>query len=252
MKTRHLLSIPLLAILPALIARADSVGDLVKRGDAYEAKFDNQKALDAYLAAEKLAPANAELLRRIAQEYGELMADTNSDDEKRALGSKALDYAKRAVAADPHDAMAVLAVAVCYGRIAPLMDNKTKIADSRYVKEYADKALALDPRNDLTYNVLGSWNYELAGLNPMLRTIAGWIYGSLPDASYAEAVKDFQHALELNPNRLANHIGLGRADAAMGKTAEARAELERGLSMPDQAKDDPYVKAQGRETLRGL
>jgi tetratricopeptide (TPR) repeat protein len=252
MVTHILLTFPLLALLASITARADSPDDLVKRGDAYEAKFNDQKALDAYLAAEKLAPPSAELIRRIAQEYGEMMADTNSDDEKRSLGEKALDYAKRAVAADPHDAMAELAVAVCYGRIAPLLDNKTKIAYSRHVKEYADKALALDPNNDLTYNVLGSWNYELASLNPLMRSIAGWIYGSLPDASYEEAAKDFQHALELNPNRLANHIGLGRADAAMGKNAEAKVELERGLSMPDQAKDDPYVKAQGRESLRGI
>jgi len=130
--------------------------------------------------------------------------------------------------------------------------NKTKIAYSRLVKEYADKALTLDPKNDLTYNVLGSWNYELAGLNPFLRALAGLIYGQLPDASYEEAAKDFQTALRLNPGRLANHIGLGRAYAAMGRTAEARAELERGLAMPDQAKDDPFVKEQARETLRGI
>jgi tetratricopeptide (TPR) repeat protein len=238
--------------LLAVLARADSPDALIKQGDALDAKFENQKALDVYLAAQKLGPPNAEILRRIAQEYGELMADTNSDEQKRALGEKALDYAKQSVAADPKDAMAQLALAVCYGRIAPLLDNKTKIAYSRLVKQYADAALALDPNNDLTYNVLGSWNYELAGLNPFLRAIAGFIYGSVPDASYEDAVKDFQKALELNPNRLANHIGLGRAYAAMGKTTEAKAELERGLAMPNVAKDDPFVKQQARETLSSI
>jgi tetratricopeptide (TPR) repeat protein len=252
MISRRVIATALVVSLPCIKAGANSGDDLVKKGDAYEAKFDERNALGAYLAAEKLAPPNAELLRRIAQEYGELMADTNSTDEKRSLGEKAIAYAQRSVAADSHDAMAQLAVAVCYGRVAPLMDNKTKIAYSRFVKEYADKALALDPDNDLTYNVLGSWNYALASLNPVLRSIAGWIYGQLPDASYEESVKDFQHALQLNPNRLANHIGLGRAYAALGKTVEARTEIERGLSMPDRAKDDPYVKQQDRETLRGI
>jgi len=246
------LALSLAISLLALLARADTPDALIKQGDAFDAKFDNQKALDTYLAAQKLGPPNAEILRRIAQEYGELMADTNSDAQKRALGEKALDYAKQSVAADPKDAMAQLALAVCYGRIAPLLDNKTKIAYSRLVKEYADKALALDPNNDLTYNVLGSWNYELAGLNPFLRTLAGLIYGQLPDASYEEAVKDFQKALQLNPNRLANHIGLGRAYAAMGKTTQARAELNRGLAMPNQLKDDPFVKQQARETLSSI
>jgi tetratricopeptide (TPR) repeat protein len=251
-KTVLSLALPLLALLACAETRADTADALLKKGDAFDAKFDNQKALDTYLAAEKLGPPNAELLRRIAQEYGELMADTSSTDQKRALGEKAVDYAKQAVAADPKDAMAELALAVCYGRIAPLLDNKTKIAYSRLVKEYADKALALDPSNDLTYNVLGSWNYELAGLNPFLRSMAGFIYGTLPDASYEESAKDFQKALQLNPNRLANHIGLGRTYAAMGKTTEARTELQRGLAMPNQLKDDPFVKQQARETLNSI
>jgi len=200
----------------------------MKKGDGCDQRLENRQALDAYLAAAKVASPNAELLRRIAKEYGELMADTDSADQKRELGERAIDYAKQAIAADPRDAMAQLSMAVCYGRIAPLLDNKTKIAYSRLVKEYADKALALDPNNDLTYNVLGSWNYELAGLNPFLRGLAGIIYGQLPDASYQDSVKYFQKAVELNPNRLANHIGLGRAYAAIGNAAEAKKELDWG------------------------
>jgi tetratricopeptide (TPR) repeat protein len=245
-------TIALLALLACFSARAEDLDAAIKQGDLCDAHMQTQPALDAYLAAAKLGPPNAEVLRRIAKEYGELMADTNSDDQKRELGNKAVDYARQAIAADPQNAMAQLAVAVCYGRIAPLLDNKTKIAYSRLVKEHADKALALDPNNDLTYNVLGSWNYALAGLNPFLRALAGVIYGQLPDASFEDSVKDFQKAVQLNPNRLANHIGLGRAYAALGKTAEAREELERGLSMPNQEKDDPFVKEQGRETLHKI
>ena len=242
-------TIALLALLFCLTVRADDAQSLIKRGDACDQRMQTRPALDAYLAAQKAGPPNADVLSKIAKEYGELMADTNSADEKRKLGETAIEYAKQAVAADPNNAIAELSLAVCYGRQAPLMDNKTKIAYSRLVKEYADKSLALDPNNDLTYNVLGSWNYELANLNPFLRALAGMIYGRLPDASFQDSVKDFQKALELNPNRLANHIGLGRAYAAVGDTAEARKELQVGLSMPDQEKDDPFVKAQGRETL---
>jgi tetratricopeptide (TPR) repeat protein len=239
-------------VLITLSARADDPASLMKQGDVYDAHMQTQKALDSYLAAEKLGPPSAELLHRIAKQYAELMPDTNSDEQKRALGEKALSYANRAVAADPHNARAQLSVAICYGRLAPLMDNKTKIAYSRYVKQYADKSLALDSTNDITYNVLGSWNYELAGLNPFLRGLAGMIYGKLPDASYDESVRDFKKALELNPNRLGNHIGLGRTYAAMGNTADAKRELQLGLSMPNQEKDDSFEKEKARESLSKL
>lgn len=233
-------------------AQAQDLAALIKKGDALDAQLQTQQALDLFLNAEKQGAANAELLRRVARGYGELMADTASIEQKRALGEKALAYARRAVACDPGNAMAQLAAAVCYGRLAPLMDNRTKIAYSRLVKEHADKSLALDASNDLTYHVLGVWNYELASLNPWMRSIAEIIYGKLPDASYEEALKDFKKALALNPNRLANHVELGRTYCAMGNAAGARQEENCALAMPNCEKDDPYEKERAKEVLRKL
>ena len=252
MKLALIPGLALLTLATCHPANAEAVSALVERGDAFDIQLQTQQALDCYLAAEQIRPPDAELLRRIAREYAELMPSTDSVREKRELGEKALDYAKRAVAANPSDAQAQLAAAICYGRLAPLLDNKTKIAYSRLVKEHAEKSLKLDPNNDLTYNVLGAWNYELAGLNPILRGIAGIIYGQLPDASYEEALRNFQKAVGLNPKRLGNHVELGRTLAAMGKTTEARTELERGLSMPNAERDDPFEKLRAREALRTL
>ena len=149
--------------------------------------------------------------------------------------------------------MAQLALAVSYGRVAPYLDNKTKIAYSKLVKEHADKARQLDPKsNDLVYHVLGAWNYELANLNPVLRAIAQLIYGKLPNASNEAAAENFKKAIELNPRRLANHIELGRTYAAMGKDDEARTALEKGLSLPIRQRDDPETKARGRAALKKL
>lgn len=240
------------AILATTNLHAADMASAEAQGDAYAAKLDSRHALESYIQAAKLGQPDAKLICNIAKEYGETMADTNNVDEKRQLGEKALEYAKRAVTQFPGDAVAQLSLAVCYGRLAPLMDNRTKIAYSRQVKWHAEKALQLDPNNDLTYNVLGAWNYELAGLNPFLRGLAGMIYGKLPDASYDESVKYYKRALELNPNRLANHIGLGRTYVAMGRTAEGKAEIEQGLAMPDKEKDDPYTKDQGHESLKRI
>jgi len=231
----------------------DDFASLLKRGDQLDAQLKTKEALAVYLEAEKLQPANAELLHRIAKQYGESQNDVSSKDEKRSVGMTALDYSKRAVAADPKNSMAHLALAVCYGRVAPFLDNKTKIAYSKLVKEHAEKARDLDPRtNDLVYHVLGAWNYELANLNPVLRAVAQFIYGKLPSASNEAAVENFKKAVELNPRRLANYIELGRTYAAMGKSDEARAALEKGLSLPNRERDDPETKERGRAALKKL
>jgi tetratricopeptide (TPR) repeat protein len=231
----------------------EDFASLMKRGDQFDAQLKTKEALAVYLEAEKLEPKNAELLHRIAKQYGESQNDVPTKDEKRKIGMIALDFSKRAIAADPKNAMAQLAVAISYGRVAPYLDNKTKIAYSKLVKEHADKSRELDPNgNDLVYHVLGAWNYELANLNPVLRAIAQLIYGKLPNASNEAAVDNFKKAIELNPRRLSNFIELGRAYAAMGKKEDARSALEKGLSLPNRQRDDPETKDRGRAALKGL
>ena len=240
-----------LSIAPALAQ--EDYASLVKRGDELDAQLKTKEALAVYLEAEKLQPNDGELLYRIAKQYGESQNDVPSKDEKRSIGMKALDYSKRAIAADPKSAMAQLAVAVSYGRVTPYLDNKTKIAYSKLVKQHADKARELDPRgNDLVYHVLGAWNYELANLNPVLRAIAQLIYGKIPTASNEAAVENFKKAIELNPRRLANFVELGRAYAALGQEDEARTALEKGLSLPNRERDDPETKNRARAALKKL
>jgi len=68
----------------------------------------------------------------------------------------------------------------------------------------------------------------------------------------AEARKAFAKAIAINPNRLIHYIELGRIYAEMGRKEEARANILKGLSMPDKEKDDPEMKDIGRETLKKL
>jgi tetratricopeptide (TPR) repeat protein len=231
---------------------AEDSTKLIKKGDALDAKLENRQALEIYLEVEKTEPSNAELLHRISREYGLMMDDVSSAAEKRQFGEKALVYANRAVAADGKNAKAQLDTAICYGRLAPLMDSKTKIAYSKLVKQYVEQSLALDPDDDLTYHVLGAWNYEVTNLNPVLRAIARVVYGELPSASYEQAVENFKKAIQLNPRRLANYVELGRTYVAMGKKEEAREELAKGLGMPSREKGDPESKRLAQEALSKL
>jgi hypothetical protein len=224
----------------------------IAQGDADEQNIHTQAALECYLQAEKITPNDSDVLYRMAREYAELMPDQNSEAEKQRLGETALGYAQRAVAGDPHNAHAQLALAICYGRLAKFQDDRTKIDYSRKIKENAEEALRLDPKLDYADFVLGDWNYEMANLNPVLRWLAEIIYGQLPDASNAMAAAYFQHAIALAPQRVAHHIELGRTYAAMGKPDLARTEIERGLALPILEKDDETMKQRGRDVLAAL
>ena len=242
----------LLALADGTFAASPEVADAIARGDAFDQQLKTKEALTAYLDAEKLGGNDATLLRKISREYALSMADVAAKAEKRTLGETALAYAKRAVATDPKDPTAQLALAICYGRLAPLLDNKTKIAYSKLVKEHAEKSIALGGSDDYAYHVLGAWHYEMANLNPVLRAVAKLIYGAFPPASYEDAVKNFKKAVSLAPQRVAHRVELGRTYAAMGQTELARVELNKGLSLPNREKDDLESKQRARESLEKL
>ncbi len=180
------------------------------------------------------------------------MSDATNPEEKLSLGNTAVRYAKHAVALDPNDPEAQLAVAISYGKLQPLEGNREKLDGSRIIKEAADKVIKLDPRNDLAWHVLGRWHVAFAEISAFERALAQVAYGKLPDSTYDDAARCFEKAIELNPNRLMHYIELGRVYADIGRTNEARIYITKGLEMPDTEKDDPETKRQGQELLAKL
>jgi len=155
--------------------QAQSADELIKNGDGCYAKLQAANALRFYLPAEKLEPNNERLLVHISREYRHLMSDATKSEEKRKLGGIAVDYAKRAVALGPNDPDAQLAVAISYGKLQPLEGNWDKIEASRIIKEAADKAIKLDPHNDLGWHVLGRWHQGLADVSAATVTAAEFL-----------------------------------------------------------------------------
>ena len=123
---------------------------------------------------------------------------------------------------------------------------------SRLVFEHASKAVKLDPRSDYAWHMLGRWHQAVTELDPLTRGIVKVVYGGLPAASLEDAQECFEKAIQLKPDRLAQHLELGRTLAMMDRKEEARRYLQRGLAMPEREKDDPGTKDRGRKTLETL
>lgn len=238
--------------LSSVIVQAGPADELIAKGNAYYEKLDAQEALKYYLPAEKLEPKNVRLLVRISREYRHLMSDASKTAEKLRLGRIAVDYAKRAAALGPNDPEAQLAVAISYGKLQPLASTKEKVETARIIKSEADKAIKLDPRSDLAWHVLGRWNMGYAEVTGVKRALAELVYGKLPAPTYEDAAKCFEKAIELKPDRLIHYIELGRVYSHMGRTADARRVITKGLAMKETEKDDPETKQRGRETLAKL
>ena len=101
-KNLQLLSILLLTVFGLSTSFAQSVDELLKQGDQFVEEFQNQKALDTYLKADKLSPNNWEVLWRISRAHvdlGEKMPEKTDEQktEQEKVYQKAFEFADKSV-----------------------------------------------------------------------------------------------------------------------------------------------------------
>jgi tetratricopeptide (TPR) repeat protein len=247
---------PLIALalvwLASLHGATTEPSPLVREALAAEARFDSKAALELFLKADTAHPNNPFVLQKIARQYSDLSFDTKDNTEQKRLCTEALAFAKRSVELEPKNAVNVLSLAICYGKLGALSDTRTKIEYSRLVKSSAEEALALDPAYDYAHHVLGRWHYEVATLGAATRFIVRLVYGSLPDASTAEAVRFLQRAAELAPQLPAHRVELGFALLANKQRDAAKQSFEQALAMPQREKYDDEARARARAALEKL
>ncbi len=252
---RLLLAAALFAAAPTRADEAATAGEvdaLLARAAAAERAFDVAGALEFYQEADRLRPDDPVILQKIARQLSDLTLETEGKAAKKAQAGKALAYAKRAVALAPDNAVNVLTLAVCHGKLAVFSDTRAKIEYSRLVLREAERAVALDPDLDWAHHVLGRWHHEVASLSAARRFFVRMIYGGLPAASHAQAIRSLEKAVALAPHRVPHHLELGFAYLAAGRETEAKACFERGLALPSTELYDDAAKHRAREALKKL
>jgi len=243
----------LLATLAAATAASAADTDaLVHEALAAEARFDSKTALALFLQVDAARPNDPGVLQKIARQYSDLTFDLTDPVEQRRDCEQALAYAQRAYALAPKNPDNALSLAICYAKIGFYADTRTKIENSRFVKQYAEQALALDPDDDFAHHVLGQWHYEVASVGAAKRLLVKLVYGGLPPASTAEGVRQLRRAVELAPDIPAHHAELGLALLADGQRETGERELRKALALPRKLKYDDEAKRRAREALDKL
>lgn len=239
-----------------LVALFSSIADdspsaaLVKQGDYDDSHGNTKDALIEFQAADRITPNTAAILVRISKEYSDLIAAAKQPADAEKMAQLSLDYAKRAEEIDPASEKTHLALAIGYGRMTDYTDNKTKIVYSKCTKDEVDKALALDPTDDYAYHVLGRWNYAISTLNPVLKLMAKYIYGGVPDASLEDAAANFKKAAALAPQRIMHHYELARVYAALGKDSLADKEWQTIATLSSTNPTDEAEQKEARDNLK--
>ncbi|PNW88317.1 hypothetical protein CHLRE_01g024050v5 [Chlamydomonas reinhardtii] len=192
-----------------------------------------EDAISYYEKAAAAEPGVAEYWARMSKACSDSSYVAGTPPDKAvALQRRAIELGLKAVEADPSSGFGWVACCVSRGRLALFVDNRTKVALARQAQDDVRKALHLEPHNDVAHHLLGRWNYEMASVNAVVRTIIHMLYGqALMAGSYKEAANCYQRAVALRPDYLIHRVELGRTYVKLGQPQEAAKELETALEL---------------------
>jgi tetratricopeptide (TPR) repeat protein len=253
---KSLILLIFVAIL-AVMSYGQTAADHIKAGDDAYAQFDDQKALDHYLEAVKVEPENYEALWKVSRAYvdiADVITATDKDAKQRQMKmyTDATTYARKAIAANPNDTWGHFQFAAAYGKKLLRLGTKEQIDGSRQIRAEIDKAIELDPNNDLAYHALGRWHRRMAEIGGITRFLGSLLYGSIPKGSFEESEKNLKKAAEMKPEYVNHHLELGLTYVSLKKNDLAAQEFQKAIDLPKTTSKDDVLKAQAQAELAKL
>lgn len=207
-----------LAVTAAVTSQA-----LAQSQQAAQVLFDQGKWQEAANAAAALGTSEGLALAAEATTAG---AGLVPDAQKKALFTKAQDYAKQAIAKNPNSADAYFELARAQGRLAQFVGIVESSSIATEMKKNLDQALKLNPKMAGAYVALGLWHSNLVA---KLGFAAG-----LKGANKNQVIPNFKKAIELEPDVAIHRIEYVNAMQLLGNKDKAFAvsQLEKAISIP--------------------
>lgn len=225
---------------------ANPLMEAIYLGDSLYALNEYPGSINAYekaLSADSLsAEANWKLARSL-----NLQAELEPKDKQLALYEKAALASQRCIQQDSMIAEGHFQLARAQGRVALFKGVFKSASLAKQVKREADKTLALDPKHDGAYHILGRWNREVAQKPKFLRSAIG-----LGEADKKIGLECFRKAIELSPEYINHHLEYGISLLDVDKKDGARIEFETCLKLPAPRPLDLKYQNEAKEYLARL
>jgi tetratricopeptide (TPR) repeat protein len=241
----------IVAILLAAGIGVSAPPEQIVSGDSAFTQLRYTEAREQYLGELRTAPRNAAVLWRMARLMN-VSAGTTTGEEKHDGYREAERYARECVAADSTVAEGHTWLAVSLGNLAMFEGSKAKIRLANEIKRELDRALVLNPNDDIAYSILGSFYRALGNVSWIERQLAAVFLGTLPSGGFPEAEAALKHAIALAPGVLRHRYELGLLYADWGKDEDARRELQECLRLPPLLASDRNDQDRIRGKLRDL
>ena len=247
---KHILA--LLLFLSPFIA-AQSIDEFIKQADHYSlVTFEREKSLEKLFSAEKIDPKNYEILWRISRSFidiGEHMPNKTDADKEKQLNyyQRSLEYAEKSIAVNPNDSKGYIRRAIANGRVALFKGVWSAIDYVKQVKADCEKAIALDPKNDVAYYILARTHAKLCEKSRWIRVPLGLGWANMQDA-----IANYEMAISLKNNFIMYRLDAARAYIEKNNLTKAKEYLSAISTYPKQDEDDDVYRGEAKELLEKI
>jgi tetratricopeptide (TPR) repeat protein len=250
-----LAALVLLCVLQVLGGVPDSskVEKLIAQGNIYSEKtFENQKAIQTFESALALEGNNYEVLWHLSRslvDYGEHLASNTDQEKEKQLQTyeKSLEYANKAIQANPNGAMGYTRRAIANGRIALFKGVWESLDLVKQTRADCEKAIVLDPNDATAYYVLGRTHLKVCEKPRIVR----WPLG-LGWANMEESIKNFEKSIALRSDFIMYRLDCSRAYIEEDEYAKARQHLTAISTLPTKDEDDGQFRKEAQELLETI
>ena len=243
----------ILFILSSVQINAQSLEELMQRGDNYYKEFNHESALETYMLADSLYPANWKLMWKISRAYVDitekLPVETGEEEDfKQAEFEKALFYADSSVKLSPGEAEPYIRRAIASGKIALFEGIFSAIGSVNDVKDDTEKAIVLGNGGNHTqafaHYLLGRNHLKVCEKAWLLRLFLGLGWGDMDDA-----IRELETAVKLRPNFRMFYLSLARAYYEESEYEKAKENILLLQKAPFVDEDDDNVLAEAEVLL---
>jgi tetratricopeptide (TPR) repeat protein len=229
---------------------AQDVTALKQEAEKLETALNEKGALAKFQQIIKLQPANVHAINKCSELCSRIGNREATAAARITYYEAAQKYAAIALKVEPANSAANCMMAIALGRVSLEKSGKEKIKAAKEIKKYTDIALKNDPANFKAWHVLGRWNFEISNLSFIEKTAVKVLFGGVPKASFADAVKAFEKAKDLSPTFVINYFELARAYKKNNQKTKAIAALNTMLVLPNTTEDDEATKQMAKKLLK--
>ena len=232
---------------------AQNTSTLIQQAEQMERQLKEVDASNLYQAVLLQEPRNVQALCKLAELQSILGEKASDKKAKQLYFETSYSFAKRAWLADSNRVETNYVMAMASGKMTDFeSDNKKVVGYVRDIKDYAERAIKINPNYGKAQYVLGKWHYEMYILSGFKKAAVKLMYGGLPSGDPDIAIACMEKCRTLEPYFVSNYLDLGRAYKEVRKPTQAIDILTKLQKLPNRNSADPLLKAAGASLLATL